>query len=167
VLAAGVALGSITWGLLATAGVTSLLAQYPQGLRAIQIAGAVYLLYLGFRSALAALGPDTSPQGSSPVTSDRLRTILLQGILMHITNPKAILTWTAIVALGLRADMPVSVVAIMLSGCFLISLVFNSTYAIVFSAPPLIAGYRRIRRPAEWALSGFFTVAGVNLLESR
>jgi threonine efflux protein len=162
VLAAGVSLGSITWGLLATAGVTSLLAQYPQALWAIQIAGALYLLYLGFRSARAALGPDLAPLGASPVTSDRLRATLLRGILMHLTNPKAILTWTAIIALGLRPDMPGSVVGVMLMGCFAISLILNSTYAIVFSTPALIAGYRQIRRPAEWALSGFFAVAGLS-----
>ena len=58
---------------------------------------------------------------------------VLRGYLMHLTNPKAILGWTAIMALGLKPDMRAPVVLAMLAGCLAISLSFNCGYAVLFS----------------------------------
>ncbi|SEG57042.1 hypothetical protein [Bosea lathyri] len=86
---------------------------------------------------------------------------------MHLTNPKAILSWTAIIALGLRPDAPVAIVYAIIIGCLLISLLINQGYAILFSSAPMIAGYRRIRRRAEACLAAFFAFASFKLLTSQ
>jgi threonine/homoserine/homoserine lactone efflux protein len=162
-LALGVSSGSLTWGILAAVGVSTLLAGHAGMLFFIKIAGGLYLLYLAWRSARSAARSDIA----TSVAPASRRRIWLRGYLMHLTNPKAILSWTAIIALGLRPDAPQWVVFAIVGGCLVISLTINLGYAFLFSTDAMIAGYRRMRRWAEGALAIFFTFAGFKLLTSR
>lgn len=166
-LALGVSTGSMTWGILSAAGISALIAAHAGMLTFIKIAGGLYLLYLGWRSARSALRRDDMPAMATSGQPVRLRRIYLRGYLMHITNPKAILSWTAIIALGLKPEMPASVVLALLAGCCLISLTLNCGWALAFSSQPMVRGYRRARRYIEGALAGVFAFAGVKLLTSN
>ncbi|AMJ63619.1 hypothetical protein AXW83_11250 [Bosea sp. PAMC 26642] len=163
ILGLGVTTGSLTWGILAAIGMSSLIVAHPEALYGIKILGGLYLLYLAWRSARSAMRNEAPPVQA--VASGR-RT-WLRGLLMHLTNPKAILSWTAIIALGLRPDAPVSVVCAIIVGCALISLVINQGYAVLFSTASMIAGYRRIRRRAEACLAAFFAFASFKLLTTQ
>ena len=99
-LALGVTSGSLTWGILSAAGVSALIAAHAGMLFAIKIVGGLYLLYLGWRSACSALRPDDDAARRTANLTINLRQIYLRGYLMHITNPKAILSWTAIIEIG-------------------------------------------------------------------
>ncbi len=166
-LAAGVTTGSFTWGVLAAAGVTALIAAHAGALYAVKIAGGLYLLYLAWRSARSALRPDAAVvMAQVPETHD-FRRIYLRGLLMHLTNPKAILGWTAIIALGLPPNAPREVIYAILAGCLAISATINCCYALAFSTAPMVRGYRRARRWIEGALAGMFTFAGIKLLTTR
>lgn len=162
-LGLGVSTGSLTWGILAAIGVSALIAAHAGMLQAIKIVGGLYLLYLAWRSARSAARPEQT--GAIGHVSGR--STYLRGYLMHLTNPKAILSWTAIIALGLRPDAPGWVLFAIVGGCLLISVTINLGYACLFSTPSMIAGYRRIRRWAEGALAIFFTFASFKLLTSR
>lgn len=162
-LALGVTAGSLTWGVLAAIGVTGLVVAHPGALYAIKIVGGVYLLFLAWRSARSALRVDMPPARAA-VPGHRA---FLRGYLMHLTNPKAILSWTAIIALALRPDTPPVVLYAIIGGCMLISLAINQFYAVLFSTASMIAGYRRIRRRAEACLAAFFTFASFKLLTSQ
>ena len=166
-LALGVTSGSLTWGILSAAGVSALIAAYSGMLFAIKIAGGLYLLYLGWRSACSALRAEDGAARRAGNQTINLRQIYLRGYLMHITNPKAILSWTAIIAIGLKPDMPGSVVLALVAGCGLISLTLNCLYALAFSSPPMVRGYRRARRYIEGALAGVFAFAGIKLLSAQ
>ncbi|KRE02155.1 hypothetical protein ASE63_07220 [Bosea sp. Root381] len=159
-LALGVSTGSLTWGILAALGVSTLVAAQPGALYAIKIAGGLYLFYLAWRSARSAMRTETPAIRAMPSG----RRLWLRGYLMHLTNPKAILSWTAMIALGLRPDTPGTVVAAIVVGCLLISVLLNQGYALLFSTARMVAGYRRVRRRAEAALSAFFAFAGFKLL---
>lgn len=166
VLALGVTAGSITWGILAALGISAMLAAYAPALLAVKIAGGCYLLFLALRSARSALQAQEPAATPGAASGPGWRTFW-RGYLMHLTNPKAILNWTAIMALGLGPAMPLEVVIAMLAGCFAISLAFNCGYAMLFSTAVMVRGYRRARRAAEGTFAVFFTVAGLKLLTSR
>ena len=166
-LALGVVSGSITWGILSAVGVAALIATHAGALLVIKIVGGLYLLYLAARSARSALQPDAAAQPRSVAAGQGSGRLYLRGYLMHITNPKAILSWTAIIALGVRPETPLSVVLAILAGCFLISLSCNIGYALLFSTATMVNGYRRIRRWAEAFLAVFFAFASFKLLTSR
>lgn len=162
-LALGVTAGSLTWGILAAIGVTGLIVAHPEALYAVKIVGGLYLLFLAWRSARSAMRVEMPP----PKAAVSGRRAFLRGYLMHLTNPKAILSWTAIIALGLRPDTPPVVLYGIITGCMLISLAINQFYAVLFSTNSMIAGYRRIRRKAEACIAAFFAFASFKLLTSQ
>jgi threonine efflux protein len=166
-LAAGVTTGSFTWGLLAAAGVTALIAANANALYAIKIAGGLYLLYLAWRSGRSAMRRDVVVVAAQISEQHDYKRIYLRGYLMHLTNPKAILGWTAIIALGLPPNAPREVIYAILAGCLLISATLNCSYALAFSTTPMVQGYRRARRWIEGGLAGLFTFAGIKLLATR
>lgn len=166
-LAAGVTAGSLTWGILAAVGISALLAAYAPALLAIKIAGGFYLLYLAYRSARSALSRHEPAAAARPYVEVTHRRTFGRGYLMHLTNPKAILNWTAIMALGLSPDVPTSAIIAMLAGCFAISLGFNCIYALIFSTEAMARGYRRMRRGIEGLFALFFVAAGLKLMLSR
>ena len=166
-LAAGVTAGSFTWGLLSAAGVSALIAAHAGALAAIRLLGGAYLLFLGWRAARSALSKDAAAVAAGASASDPLGRLVLRGYLMHLTNPKAILGWISIIAIALPANAPGTLLAAILAGCLMISLTSNSSYALVFSTPPMVAAYRKARRWIETALAGFFLFAGVKLLLAR
>lgn len=152
-----------TWGILAAVGVTALIVAHPGALYAIKIVGGLYLLFLAWRSARSAMQAEMPP----PKAGLSGRRLYLRGYLMHLTNPKAILSWTAIIALGLRPETPPVVLYAIILGCLTISLAINQTYAYLFSTASMVAGYRRIRRRAEACLAAFFTFASFKLLTAQ
>ena len=166
-LALGVTTGSFTWGLLATAGVSALIAAHTGALYFVKFAGGLYLLFLAWKSARSAMQSDSVTASSRIVEPQNLTRIFVRGYLMHLTNPKAILGWIAIIALGIRPDAPGATIMVILFGCLSISLFFNCGYALLFSTEPMARGYRRIRRWAEGCLAGFFVFASFKLITSK
>src|SRR5215471_21220840 len=65
-VAAGAASGSLAWGLFSAAGLTALLAASAQAYRAVQLAGACYLVFLGIRGWRATAGHEPSQPRHSP-----------------------------------------------------------------------------------------------------
>ena len=162
-LALGISAGSLLWASMTAIGLTALIAAYASVLTAIKIVGGLYLLFLAWRSARSAMQAEMPP----PKASGSGRRLYLRGYLMHLTNPKAILSWTAIIALGLRPETPAVVLYAIILGCLTISLAINQTYAWLFSTASMVAGYRRIRRRAEACLAAFFTFASFKLLTAQ
>jgi threonine/homoserine/homoserine lactone efflux protein len=164
-LAAGVIAGSFTWAGLAAAGVAALLQVYAGAMVFLKIAGGLYLFWLAWRSARAAMRKgDLPPAIAAPRGLGRL---FVRGYLMHITNPKAILGWAATMTLALRVGEAEAPMVSILGGCFAIGVGVFGSYALVFSTGAVMRGYRRVRRGAEAALSVFFAYAGFRLLTAR
>jgi threonine/homoserine/homoserine lactone efflux protein len=84
----GVILGDQVLLWLAVGGVAALLAAYPVAFRAVQIAGASYLAWIGLRLALSKPG-DASPIRIEP------RHYARQAFLITLLNPKAIVFYMA------------------------------------------------------------------------
>lgn len=167
-LAAGVVTGSLFWAILAATGVSAVLTAYTQALVLLKIAGGLYLLWLAFRAGKSAMkrGPNTD---TVSVTREALRygSLYRQGVLMHIGNPKAIMSWVAIISLGVHHNTPDEGVTLIVSGCVLLGILVFGGYAIVFSTASMVALYARLRRWIEGALSAVFAVAGLTLLTLR
>lgn len=163
---AGVMTGSITWALLAATGISTLLAAFANAIFAIKIGGGLYLLFLGWKSARSALHPaplDRSP-APGPVDYGRL---YRRGLMLHLTNPKSILSWIAIMSLGLQADAPGHTILAIILGCALLGITIFGGYALLFSTDLMVRLYQRSRRWIEAMLALFFGVAGIRLLMTR
>jgi threonine/homoserine/homoserine lactone efflux protein len=167
--AAGVVTGSIFWGLMAATGVSAILTRFAEALIVLKIFGGLYLLYLAFKAARAAMTSDETiaaraTSGDAFLSGGEL---YRRGLLLHLSNPKSILSWIALVTLGLGTNSSWPQLTAFLGGCITLSITIFCGYAIVFSTAPMVRMYRRARRWIEGVLAAVFAVAGIRLLLSR
>ncbi|AJD45712.1 LysE family translocator [Rhizobium sp. SEMIA 4085] len=169
ILAAGVVSGSIFWGAMAATGVSAILTRYAEALIVLKIFGGLYLLYLAFKAGKAALASSdqavshTGRNGAAVSGAELYR----RGLLMHLSNPKSILAWIALVTLGLGPNSSWHTLATILGGCAVLSVTIFCGYAVIFSTAPMVRLYSRARRWIEGVLALFFGVAGLRLLLAR
>ena len=163
-LALGVVTGSMIWAVLAASGVSVMLTAYAQAIVVLKIAGGAYLLCLAWKSARAALiAAPLRPAGGARGAGAHYR----RGMLLHLTNPKAILGWIALIALGVQPDAPAHQLAAIIAGCAVLGLCVNLGYAMLFSTPLMVRAYERARRAIDGALAVIFGFAGLRLLLGR
>lgn len=168
VLAAGVISGSMIWAGLAATGISAVLTSYAHALVAIKIAGGLYLIYLAWRSARAALSPNgPAVMAEAPAGQPDFGRLYRRGLFMHLGNPKAVLAWIAIISLGLKPDAAASVLPMIVGGCAMLGVIVFGGYALVFSTPPMVRFYQRARRWIEATLALAFGLAGIRMLMSR
>jgi Putative threonine efflux protein len=164
-LAAGVVSGSVFWGLMAATGVSALLTRYAEALVALKILGGLYLLFLAVKAGRGALATDAeAARGAAAGEGLSAGALYRRGLAMHLTNPKSILGWIALVALGLGPQSSPATVAIILFGCAVLSVTIFGGYALVFSTAPMVRAYARARRWIEGLLALVFGAAGLRLL---
>lgn len=168
-LALGVVTGSMIWAMMAASGLSAMLAVWANALLAIKIAGGLYLLYLAIKAARSAIRPAAQFAALRPATRAAL---YRRGVLMHLTNPKAILGWIAIMSLALRpgaveSGAPAHILPPLIAGCAVLGIVINLGYALVFSTPVMARAYQRARRGIDGLLAAVFGYAGLRLLLSR
>ncbi|MFV1590657.1 LysE family translocator [Phaeobacter sp. JH20_39] len=165
-LALGIATGSLIWGLLAWGGLTTVLVAYASLMTVIKIAGAVYLLWLAFKSFRSAMSyRDIKANALS--LSGGASAYFHRGLLIQMTNPKAALTWTATMSLGLSPGAPWWIGGVIVLGTGIISFGGHMAYAVAFSTGPMVAGFAKARRWVETGLGLFFCFASYKLLTSR
>ncbi|SMP36372.1 LysE family translocator [Shimia sagamensis] len=166
-LALGVALGSLTWGILAASGLSAILSKYASALLFIKIAGGIYLLWLAyksFKSAASAHDLDVKKLGQEDQSPLRYA---ISGYTIQMTNPKAALAWIATISLGLQPGSPLWVAAAIVLGIFILSTAVHTLYAIAFSTSFMVSAYSRARRYIQTTLGVFFSAAGLKLLTDR
>jgi threonine efflux protein len=166
VLAAGVITMSSAWGLIAATGLSALLTRYAQALIILKIVGGLYLLWLAFKSARLAL---RSNDVAVPITqaNPSAGALYRRGVLMHLGNPKSVLSWLAIMTLGVGAHASAGQVAAAYLGCVSLGVVLFGGYALLFSTAPMVRGYAKARRWIEGTLAVMFAGAGLKLIAAR
>ncbi|PYE27795.1 threonine/homoserine/homoserine lactone efflux protein [Paraburkholderia silvatlantica] len=161
--ALGVVSGSMFWATVATLGVSAALIAYSQFIIAVKIFGGLYLLWLAFKSGRNALATAASAlkTGQTPT----LTNVYSRGLMLHLTNPKAILVWVSIVALS--SNSTGSAHSALIAGCATIGCLVFGGYAVLFSTDSARRMYVRTRRALEGCLAVVFGIAGIRLLASR
>lgn len=161
-LACGVVTGSMCWGIAAGLGFSALMMSNLWLFETIRYAGAAYLLYLAFKSLRAAWRGTPAGQ-ARPAQSAFFR----KGLMLHLTNPKAILSWGSIYAIALPAEAGWTMVWTLFAALSLTSVTVFLGYAVIFSAAPISRAYLRSKRAFDAAFGLVFGAAGVKLLSMR
>ncbi len=162
-LAMGVAAGTGIWASLTVMGLTALVTAYAGAVTLLKIFGALYLLWLAYKSFRSALRPDIDVA----VASLRGGNLFLRGLTVQMTNPKAALQWIAIVGIGLGAEAPLWVGLMLIVSATALSLLAHVAYAVAFSTTPVIEFYKRSRRWIEAGLGVFFSFAAFKVATFR
>ena len=158
--AAGLALGLAAWGVVAATGIGALLQASATALTVMKLAGGLYLLWLALGAARSAARP------GAPAPSRGVRAPFLAGLMLNLSNPKAVAAWMAALSMGLGAGDEAGTLALATVLCALIGLGNYVGHALLFSLPGPTAVYARCRRGVEAAMAALFALGGLALLRS-
>ena len=117
-------------------GVSALIAASPKAFFVMQCLGATYLLYLAYKSFQVRSGVILSEAQSAESKDLGAKKLYLRGIIMNITNPKAVLFALSFIPPAVKMDSPLNpTVQMAILGAEFILATF-----IVFGSVALLAG---------------------------
>ena len=162
IIASGICAGSACWGIAAGLGISSLMVTNVWLFELVRYIGAAYLLYLAIKSLKSAV----SPKEISAVKTSTNK-LFANGMLLHLTNPKAVLGWGSVYAIALRADASTLLVVELFFILIIASIIVFIGYGFLFSSEKVSSAYRKAKRWFELAFGILFGAASLRLLTSR
>jgi threonine/homoserine/homoserine lactone efflux protein len=163
---AGFALGLGFWGLVAARGLGAILQTTAHLFVLLKVAGGIYLLWLAYGSARAAMRMGDVGDGADDHAPKNSGRWFARGLALNLSNPKAVVAWMAALSVGLGAEDGMLSLIIATIGCALIGLLIYAAYAAAFSLSSVMFGYARFRRGIDSTVAALFAVAGLALLRS-
>ena len=131
----------------------------------IRYVGAGYLAWLAFKSARSAWS--SSKLATRDMAPSSPRRAYAKGLALHLTNPKAILFFGALYAIGIPPNTPPSGLIMVILSVGTLSLVMFHSYALIFSSPPMAAVYTRSKRGFEAFFALAFGAIALKVLFAR
>ena len=131
----------------------------------IRYAGAAYLLWLASKALRSAwVGGDqeigTPFKGSA-------KSLFTKGLGIHLTNPKAILSWGAIYSIVAPADATPLTLFGYFGLLYTASILIFIGYAFLFSSARIVHAYARARRWFDITFAAFFGFASFKILTAE
>ncbi|MFZ6861933.1 LysE family translocator [Undibacterium sp. Ji67W] len=161
-MACGIVAGSLFWGAMAVLGFATLLNTYAQLLTLLKLFGAAYLLWLAVKAWHTAFaGRLASPTCLSERTA--LKKHFHRGLQLHLSNPKAIFAWLAIVTLASQGASGWRDSVCLLVVCVGIGAMVFGSYALAFSFSAVRMWYQRWQRWLNAILGAVFASAAGRL----
>ncbi|MCU4652575.1 LysE family transporter [Roseibacterium sp. SDUM158016] len=162
---AGVLAGSAFWGMAAMLGMSALMLSQAWIVEVLRYLGAAYLMYLALKSLRAALRPAVAR--TEAAARNRGLPPFWRGLLIHLTNPKPIFGWGAVFAVLVPPGAAMDDLLTVYLSLVAVSLAIFLGYGVLFSAPGVAAGYRRLGRWFELAFAALFGAAALKILTTR
>lgn len=163
---AGVATGTILWGLAGGLGIKSLFTAAPMLYLAFKIIGGCYLIYLGVK-----LFKRSAPAMSQSLLPDEPRRSLFSawrlGLLGNLSNPKAVLFVATIFASTMPPSPPPGLLALAVITMATLSFSWYSCVALVFSSQHMASLYSRSRKWLDRFAGGCYMLFGAHLVANR
>jgi threonine/homoserine/homoserine lactone efflux protein len=163
----GCALGCLSHTLLATIGVSALIAASPAAFTALKVAGGLYLVWLGFGALRSRGGAKASAVQAEP---ESLRKMFMRGVLANAINPKVVLFFLSflpqfVIAAHGHANVQTAALGI----------IFTIQAAVLFGLLGYFSGsvgrwLARSPKAGMWldrAAGGIFVALGLKLIVSR
>jgi len=157
----GLSIGLAFWGLIAATGLGAILQTSTHVLVALKILGGLYLLWLAFGSARSAMRDDSQ----DAQVEDR-GSWFWRGLVLNLSNPKAVVAWMAALSLGMADGHGIADVSLATAVCAVLGALCYAGYALAFSMGGVMRTYRSVRRWVDGVVAGLFVLAGVGLIRS-
>lgn len=164
-LAAGVLTGSLIWSFSAAFGLSAVMYANSWLLDAFRYLAASYLIFLSYKSLRSAIS--LKPLKDVNTMQLNYHTVYLRGLLIHLTNPKAVLFFGALYSIGLPSQINTIDLIKVISLVALISGSVFTIYAVLFSVSKIRTIYMKSQRYFECIYAAFFGVAGLKILTSN
>jgi threonine/homoserine/homoserine lactone efflux protein len=161
----GVVAGQATWAVAASAGVVSILLASEALFRAIKLAGALYLIYLGARSLWNAF------RNGAPVAATGARSNMgafRQGLISNLANPKMAVFFASILPQFAPRHGAVFATLLALGALFCaMTLAWLSLYSVAIGRLRDVFNASRVRRSLEGLTGAALVALGVRLAASE
>lgn len=161
----GILAGSATWGIASALGLGAVMLANVWVFEVIRYLGAAYLLFLAYNSLKQAVKGNKELGGHT--FSGGPKALFVKGAALHLTNPKAILSWASIYSIALPAEASLGDLAMCFVALYSVSIIVFIGYAFLFSSTAIVAGYTRAQRVFNIAFAGFFGFASFKILTAR
>lgn len=160
-VAAGIAVGSMTWALLSFAGLSLLFSTFAWSYTAIKFLGAAFLIYIGLkmiRSSAAFNQPDKNASGfGKPGRAFQL------GLMTDLANPKTAVFFSSLFVLVLPPDAALWKQAIVTGLVGLIAFCWYGFISLFFGTEVISNLYQRAGRLLTIVTGGILAGLGVRL----
>jgi threonine efflux protein len=167
VVVGGVLLADLTWAVLAACGLGVLVLRYPAIYTVLQIAGAVYLVWLGAKMLVSARRKHDAQRIDAGAPSTSAGQAARAGFLTNMTNPKSIAYYTSLFVVMIPPDPAIWLLAAAVGTALLVSAAWWIAVALFCAVPPVRRAYERARRGVEAIMGGVLVCLGVRLAFSR
>jgi threonine/homoserine/homoserine lactone efflux protein len=149
---------------LLVAGVSALIAASPTAFFVMQCLGAAYLLYLAYKSFRVRAG--TVVAGDA-IESTPAHKLYLRGIIMNMTNPKAVLFMLSFIPPAVKMDRPIhpSLQTAILGAEFVIAtlIVFGTVAILAGAVKKFLLNSPKANRNLNWFSGVVFVLLAVAL----
>ena len=164
-LAAGTLTGSFFWSCSAAFGLSAIMYTNVWLFELVRYIGACYLIFLAYKAARSVMSD--KDMEISDISSSGFMKTYLRGVAIHLTNPKAILFFGSLYAIGIPTNTAPEDLFKVIGVVGLESLIIFQGYAYVFSIPKVRRAYLTLRRWFEAFFAVIFGVAGFKILTAK
>ena len=151
---------------LLVAGVSALIAASPTAFFVMQCLGAAYLLYLAYKSFQVRTGTVVAGDGSGPSSLPGHK-LYLRGIIMNMTNPKAVLFMLSFIPPAVKMDRPIhpSLQTAILGAEFIVAtlIVFGTVAILAGAVKKFLLNSPKANRNLNWFSGVVFVLLAVAL----
>ncbi len=160
----GIGLASILYATLSMASLAVLLKEIGWLMRAVQICGGCYLIYLGVSSWIGA-GPLVEASGPAVVRSRwyGLRT----GFIVDLSNPKNIAFFIGLYAVAVPQETALWAKVSIVAGCFVVETLWYGLVAAMLSTSAALTIYKRLGKWIERTIGACLAGFGVRMIYER
>ena len=170
--AAGIASGTLIWGLAGFFGISALFAAAPWLYLSLKVAGGLYLIYLGLRLIVNSVRrpAPSNTKTASPGAIHSRRSVggaWRLGLLTNLTNPKTAMFVTSLFATTMPAEPEILLgflAAAVMTG---VSLIWYGAVAWVFASAVVAGWYGRATKLIDRAAGGIFVLFGARMVLDR
>jgi threonine/homoserine/homoserine lactone efflux protein len=157
--ALGVSTGQLIWAVATSVGLVAVLLASEPVFRAVRLAGALYLIWLGLQSLRAALWTRGSrPLGEISGAPLSARAAFVQGIVNNLGNPKMAVFFASVLPQFTAPGQGMGSALVLLGFVFsVMTLAWLTTYAVVIATAGRLLRVSRVQRSIE-AVSGVVLV---------
>ena len=160
----GLCTGIVIQVTLLVLGVSALIAASPKAFFVMQCLGATYLLYLAYKSFRVRAGTVKLNENGERLP---LRKLYLRGIIMNITNPKAVLFALSFIPPAVKMDSPLNptVQMVILGAEFILAtfIVFGSVALLAGAVKKFLLNSPKANRNLNWFSGVVFVLLAVAL----
>lgn len=153
----GLACASLTWALLAMMGVNLLLAHFHGLHLALQLAGAVYLVWLGIKMIAGAKKPLLMTATPELTWQKAMR----RAYIVSMTSPKSLAFFGGVFAVVIPAQAPLWFLLLVGALCFSLSALWYCGVALGFSNRRVAAAFLRFKAPIERGMGAVLIALGL------